>query len=524
MIGQAIGSYQIVAKLGEGGMGAVYLGEHQHIARKAAIKVLLPELSANAQIVARFFNEARATSLIRHPGIVEIIDCSVLPSGNAYIVMEYLVGESLGGHLRDSRRLPPSRAIFLTRHIADALAAAHGQRIVHRDLKPDNIFLMTGSEAAPIKILDFGIAKLMHTDARDGSYRTRTGSIMGTPVYMSPEQCRGSGEIDHRTDIYSLGCILFEMVAGRPPFTFEGFGELIQAHMSTTPPRLRSLDPNVPAALDDLVARLLAKSPDERPQTMHELVSALDAIGAAAPAPARASDRPVSSIPVARTVQGKPAEPAGGKPTTQTTLGSGTGERIAVVTGDSVLIPPRRSRAPLFAGLGLVAAAGLAVAFWANQRAPETPASSPVVAAAAAPAPEPVPPPPPAPAPPPATAPERPPVVAHEPAPALPAVAAPAPAAPAPKPASTPRKVKVVITSDPPGADVCLSRDHRLIGRTKLEWNADRSTRSTRLLVRKRGYRGQAIVVDTDHDTQKVVTLNKLGPDDLDDTDNCERP
>jgi len=247
MIGQDIGSYRIVAKLGEGGMGAVYLGEHQHIARKAAIKVLLPELSANSQIVARFFNEARATSLIRHPGIVDIIDCNVLPSGNAYIVMEYLVGESLGSHLRGGRRLPPSRAIFLSRHIADALAAAHGQRIVHRDLKPDNIFLMNGAEAAPIKILDFGIAKLMHTDARDGSYRTRTGSIMGTPVYMSPEQCRGSGEIDHRTDIYSLGCILFEMVAGRPPFTYEGFGELIQAHMSTTPPRLRSLDPSAPS-------------------------------------------------------------------------------------------------------------------------------------------------------------------------------------------------------------------------------------------------------------------------------------
>jgi len=281
MIGQTIGSYRIVAKLGEGGMGAVYLGEHQHIARKAAIKVLLPELSANQQIVARFFNEARATSLIRHPGIVDVLDCSILPNGNAYIVMEHLVGESLGSQLRAHGRIPASRATFLTRQIADALAAAHNQKIVHRDLKPDNVFVLAAAESAPIKILDFGIAKLMHTGGHEGSYKTRTGSIMGTPVYMSPEQCRGAGEIDHRTDIYSLGCILFEMLTGRPPFTYEGFGELIQAHLSTTPPRVRSLDATIPPAIDALVDRLLAKSPDARPQTMRDLMSELDTVSAA---------------------------------------------------------------------------------------------------------------------------------------------------------------------------------------------------------------------------------------------------
>src|SRR5262245_2155627 len=335
MIGESIGSYRIVAKLGEGGMGAVFLGEHQHIARKAAIKVLLPEFSANQQIVARFFNEARATSLIRHPGIVDIIDCSVLPNGNAYIVMEYLDGESLGAHLRDHKQLAPSRALFLTRHIADALSAEHNLRIVHRDLKPDNVFLMHASESAPIKILDFGIAKLMHTSSREGSYKMRTGSIMGTPVYMSPEQCRGAGEVDHRTDIYSLGCILFEMLTGRTPFTYEGFGELIQAHLSTAPPRLLSLDAAIPAAVDALVDRLLAKSPDARPQTMRDLMSELDAITTAsqgAAVTAKPTARPVSAIPIARTLPMSGDHPAtADKYRPQTTLGSATSEKMDAV-------------------------------------------------------------------------------------------------------------------------------------------------------------------------------------------------
>ena len=533
MIGESIGSYRIVAKLGEGGMGAVFLGEHQHIARKAAIKVLLPELSANQQIVARFFNEARATSLIRHPGIVDVIDCNVLPNGNAYIVMEFLEGESLGAHLRDHKRLAPTRALFLTRYIADALSAAHNQRIVHRDLKPDNVFLVNGSEAAPIKILDFGIAKLMHTSSREGHFKTRTGSIMGTPVYMSPEQCRGAGEVDHRTDIYSLGCILFEMLAGRPPFTYEGFGELISAHLSTIPPRVTSFDAKLPAAADALVARLLAKSPDERPQTMRDLMSELDAIMAAlaAAAPDRASDRGVSSRPVARTAAAASAPPATEeKPRPQTTLGSASAERMDAVN-DSVLIPAPRRRRPLLAIVGTAAVAAAGIGIWMKMQPPsETPASAPI--AAAAPAPEPIHAPAPAPvaAPPPAPAPAPMPPPAPSPPPTPVAAPAPAPAhAPTPAVHTTPskppapHKVKVVITSEPSGADICLAKDHRLLGKTKLEWNTDKSSRPTRLLIRKRGFRGQEIAVDTDRDAQKQITLHKLGPDDLDDTDNCER-
>ena len=249
MLGETIGSYRITGKLGEGGMGVVYQGEHQRIARKAAIKVLLAEFLKNQEVVERFFREAMATSRIRHPGIVEILDCNLLPTGSAYIIMELLEGESLGAHLQREGRLSVERALFLARHIADALAAAHDERIVHRDLKPDNIFVLStraGTAAQPIKIVDFGIAKLLDPDTRHNRHKTRTGSIVGTPVYMSPEQCRGVGEIDHRTDIYSLGCMLFEMLVGRPPFTQEGFGELIQCHLGVAPPRLRINRPFIP--------------------------------------------------------------------------------------------------------------------------------------------------------------------------------------------------------------------------------------------------------------------------------------
>jgi len=195
VIGESIGNYRMTAKLGEGGMGAVYLGEHQFIERRAAIKVLLPELSANKDIVQRFFNEARATSVIHYPGIVEITDCAVLATGNAYIVMELLEGESLGNYLRGGTRLSVQRSAHLTRHIADALAAAHDKHIVHRDLKPDNIFVLSAKDApSPIKILDFGIVKLLNTDAAQGQ-KTRAGNIIGTPglhvARAVPRQGRG---------------------------------------------------------------------------------------------------------------------------------------------------------------------------------------------------------------------------------------------------------------------------------------------------------------------------------------------
>jgi eukaryotic-like serine/threonine-protein kinase len=484
VVGESIGSYRIVAKLGEGGMGAVYLGEHRWIARRAAIKVLLPELSSNQQIVARFFTEARATSLIRHPGIVEVVDCDLLPSGSAYIVMELLEGQSLGDALRTRGPLPLRRALAIGRNVADALAAAHAQKIVHRDLKPDNVFLLAGGGDAdqPIKILDFGIAKLFQADGGYAHYKTQTGNLLGTPVYMSPEQCRGVGSIDHRTDIYSLGCMLFETISGRPPFISEGFGELIQFHLSMAPPPLRSLLPSIPRPVEELVARMLAKSPDDRPQTMLALAAELDdlASGAtSAPAPA-AGYAPTAPMPIPAAVD--------------TTLRSASSESLPA---------QRHTRGSWTVPLALLGIGG-AIAVWRwvapPTAVPPPPAPAPLAVA---------PPPPVAPAPMAATTPVTP-------------TLSPAPS-PAPPPQTRPARVKVVIASSPTGADVCRADDRILIGRTKLTWNTERAAHPVKLLLRKRGYRGQDITVVPTRDAAREVTLDRLGPDDIDDVDNCKQ-
>jgi eukaryotic-like serine/threonine-protein kinase len=284
VLGTNIGNYAVTATIGEGGMGSVYLAEHAMLGRRAAVKVLRPELSTNSDVVGRFFNEARALSALRHPSIVEILDYGNLPDGSAYIVMEYLDGESLGARCRRLRKLDPRHALMLVRQIAGALAAAHERGIVHRDLKPENIFLVPDPEIAGgerIKVLDFGIAKLA---APGNRARTQTGSMLGTPAYMSPEQCRGAGNVDARADLYALGCVLFEMLCGQPPFTAEGMGEVIAHHLYFPPPAPRSLDPTLPEGVEQLVLRLLQKDPAARPQSAREVVDAIDRLGAAASA------------------------------------------------------------------------------------------------------------------------------------------------------------------------------------------------------------------------------------------------
>ena len=276
MLGQTVGGYQITGKIAEGGMGIVYRAQHALIGKAAAIKVLLPALSANQDIVNRFFNEARAATAIRHPGIVEIFDFGYLASGVAYIVMEFLDGESLAQRLAHQGRLDDRAALSIVRGIASALAAAHAKGIVHRDLKPDNVFLvpdpdMPGGERA--KVLDFGIAKLADAaNTGDPRMRTRTGVVMVTPTYMSPEQCRGAGEVDHRADLYALGCILYEMITGRPPFVAEGLGEIIGAHLFFPPEPPSRLTPTVSASVEALTMQLLAKKPEDRVQSAQELV------------------------------------------------------------------------------------------------------------------------------------------------------------------------------------------------------------------------------------------------------------
>ncbi|HET6282359.1 MAG TPA: serine/threonine-protein kinase [Polyangia bacterium] len=284
MIGQTIGSYTLLSKLGEGGMGAVYLAEHQRIHRRAAIKLLLPQYSGDRESIRRFMIEARAASRIRHRGIVEVYDCDVHSDGRAYIVMELLEGVSLAEHISARGRLASDVALFATHMIANTLSAVHGSGIVHRDLKPDNVFLVpSGNPREPfaVKVLDFGVAKLFTGDSLQAAV-TRTGQVMGSPSYMAPEQCRGSLRLDHRADIYSLGCILYEMVCGRPPFVQQGSGELLVAQIAEVPPAPSSLQPSIAPATERLIQRMLSKSVDRRPQTMREVEQEVAACRSAA--------------------------------------------------------------------------------------------------------------------------------------------------------------------------------------------------------------------------------------------------
>jgi serine/threonine-protein kinase len=275
--GSSIGAYRVLRKIGEGGMGAVFLAEHALLGRHAAIKVLLPELSQKRSSVDRFFNEARATTAISDPGIVQVFDFGFTADHIAYIVMELLEGEQLHRRIQRLGTLPPADALRITRQVAGSLGAAHAAGIIHRDLKPENLYMIRDPEAPGgerPKILDFGIAKL--GDDVPDRVRTRTGAVLGTPVYMSPEQCDGAGQIDHRADIYALGCVLFHLVTGRPPFDLPGVGAIIAAHLREPAPAPSSITGPLPPGLDELVLCCLAKSPADRFATMVELQRACD--------------------------------------------------------------------------------------------------------------------------------------------------------------------------------------------------------------------------------------------------------
>jgi len=274
-IGSQVGPYRIIGELGEGGMGVVYRAVHSQLDRPTAIKVLRPELGRNVWALDRFLTEARAAAVVRHPGIVEIYDYGIMASGRPFIAMELLEGVTLGRRLAAQGRLLPVDAARVARQIAVALAAAHGSGVAHRDLKPDNVFLVRDVPGGPfdrVKLFDFGIAK------RDGHVAPRDSAadvILGTPVYMAPEQCRGHDEYDHRADLYSLGCILFEMLRGEPPYGRGPTEALFEAHVRAPIPDLAA-GGEVARDLARLVTRLLAKRPDARPRSALEVVAMLD--------------------------------------------------------------------------------------------------------------------------------------------------------------------------------------------------------------------------------------------------------
>jgi serine/threonine-protein kinase len=275
-LGARVGNYTVVSKLGEGAMGCVFLGQHPVIGKQVALKVIHPELASNEEMIARFFNEARAVTQIGHENIVDVQDFGQTPEGDSFIVMELLEGRGLGDRMKAEGMFSVPRATHIALQIADGLAAAHARGIIHRDLKPDNIVLITrGGDPDFVKILDFGLAKLSGPGAGMMQHKTKTGSLLGTPHYMAPEQAEGRKDVDHRSDVYALGCILFHMLTGRVPFPGEGFGEVLVKQLREPPPLPTRLNPSVPPALEKIVLHALAKKPDFRFKSMDEFRTAL---------------------------------------------------------------------------------------------------------------------------------------------------------------------------------------------------------------------------------------------------------
>jgi tRNA A-37 threonylcarbamoyl transferase component Bud32 len=275
LVGRCVGSYRITRLLGEGGVGAVYLGEHPVVQSRVAIKVLHDDLARSAEMVHRFVTEARAANLIPSPHVVRVSDFGRLDCGREYAVMEYLEGRSLGDILAEEGTLSVRRAIELLRQTADGMAVAHAHGIIHRDLKPENLFVQQPPGRGEfVRILDFGIAKLTQV-ARDARV-TAAGVFVGTPLYCSPEQMAGQ-DVGPASDIYSLGAVAFELVTGRPLFDGDGMDVLVQKAKGTSD-ALHALSGTVPAELAQLIRAMVDLRPAQRPASMAVVAERLSRI------------------------------------------------------------------------------------------------------------------------------------------------------------------------------------------------------------------------------------------------------
>jgi serine/threonine-protein kinase len=454
LINQTIGNYRVSRLLGEGGMGVVYLAQHPVIGRKVAIKLLHVALARDQDIVSRFFNEARAIHMIAHANIVEILDFGQTTDGQPYFIMEFLEGEALSDAVARGP-MTPEEVEAIGVQMCRALWAAHAKGIVHRDLKPHNVQLVPRPEGTPlVKILDFGVAKILASPDGAQSVKTRTGSLMGTPLYMSPEQCKGAGTLDHRTDIYSLGVMLFEMLAGRPPFVAEGVGELFAKHMLEEAPPLLDFAPHTPPHMAAAIMKCLQKEPRDRFQSMDEFRKALVGEVKLAPAPARSTAIRSPAVSGTQTLS----------PKTSTTLSSASSEM------DDAMTPPSGRNWKVMAALGVAAAIG-GVALLVVPRSHDRPAPAPQ---AALPAPAPLP------------------------------VAPPPPAAPASK------TVTLRFEAEPSGAHVFAKKDGKDLGEIPLELQVPKGAEPSAYLFRLAGYREVALSAKPNADRTLHVSLEKL--------------
>jgi serine/threonine-protein kinase len=388
--GTLLGDWSVEDKIGEGGMGVVYSAVHAEIGKRAAIKVIRSDACTDASSAERFVLEARLVNQVGHPNIVDIFHIGRLHDGRPYLVMELLRGRTLGERLAEGR-VPATEAIGLLLQICGALAAAHAQGVVHRDLKPDNVFLVETRSGPVVKLVDWGIAKLNDTSMMGQTAMTRTGAVVGTPQYLSPEQARGK-MVDERTDLYSLGVIAYELFLEGPPFTADNVADLIAMHLREPVPPPSEVWPDIPPALDHLLMEMLAKAPDERP-TLPQIVAILEEVRAELSARHTARQHLITA--------------PGGVPAAFASAASGGfvrvvgSEQMPAIPEEAVSLPaatttqaplPRRRRFAL--ALGTLAVGAAAVAWVASRdgAAPRTaeeplpPAAAPApVAAAAAP-------------------------------------------------------------------------------------------------------------------------------------------
>lgn len=488
--GDWVGAYRIVRQIGKGGMGAVFEavtdkpGEPQ---QRAAIKVLHARLSGDPEALARFLNEGRAIAAVDHPGIVRLLETGQLPSGACYIAMEYLDGETLGARLKRERRLGRA-GLRIGSEVANALAAAHRRNIIHRDLKPSNIMLVPVSPSpdAPAselrepaepserreraKLIDFGIAKLSVEDKEVQDFHTRTGTMLGTPVYMAPEQCRGVAVTD-RTDVYSLGIMLYQALAGRPPFTSQADGDVLAMHILVPPPPLRQLEPAVPENVARFIESMLAKNGAERPSMaevevrLRELAEDPSWSQPVAPVGV-AADVPSSITPVRAAYQSVDL-PTSVTPPPRRPLES-VSASLGSATGQSRSVPRRRRGLVLGASAGLVVLAIVGAFLLRATRVPKVEHGRPSVAVA--------PPPPPTP--------------------------------PTVSPLVTPLREKVQwkLTTVPPGAAV-LDEDGSALGLTPWERDEPSGSGAKTVTLRLRGYKEQRITLSRSSPTQLNLTL-----------------
>ena len=276
LVGQTLaGKYRVEARIDEGGMGAVYRATHVLMEKTVAIKVLHPALAADEKIVARFTREAKAASRISHPHALNVTDFGEDTNGIVYLVMEFIRGRTLKEIIRREGRMPLARVVEIIRQVCGALTAAHAEGVVHRDLKSDNIMLEEAGDGGDwAKVLDFGIAKIIEVGNKDPGL-TAPNLIIGTPQYMSPEQCAQASEIDSRSDIYSLGIILFEMLVGHVPFAGDSPTAIMMKHLQSPAPSVLEERPDLPPTVGRVVARSLSKRPEDRHQTAGELAEDL---------------------------------------------------------------------------------------------------------------------------------------------------------------------------------------------------------------------------------------------------------